>query len=343
MRDIRVYDFDFNLLCIMTDVVSSQWHILYNDVGSFEGHFRLNDRISDVILSHNYIVITQGEKQAICTGKIVEDELIVCGRTVNWILSKRVRPPFKTKDIFGEEYTDPETILLYCLKKGLTEPCQIDDDGFEIDNTIDNNKKICNFVLPEPIGAHKLTTHFWRITANELTKLCKDLCDKLDRGYRVIFDIENKQWVFEFIYPKENGILISKESRTAYNFNYTVDLLDYASGGWYYVEDSDTDDSKSKWHYKKREEKTGIYAWDCVLSGSGESEAEDNLSKKVLSQKVEAKLRSLRFGKDYELGDIIKVYVKFGNFEKLSSYKITGVDIKITSEDSYEEPIFKQI
>lgn len=123
MKDIRIYDFEFNLLCIMTDVISSEWHLQYNAVGSYEGHFRLRDRISGVILSHKYIVIVQGDLQAVCTGKIVSDEeLTVCGRTVNWILTRRIMPPFKARLIFGEEYTDPETVLLYCLKRAFIEP-----------------------------------------------------------------------------------------------------------------------------------------------------------------------------------------------------------------------------
>lgn len=161
MKDIRIYDFEFNLLCIMTDVISSEWHLQYNAVGSYEGHFRLRDRISGVILSHKYIVIVQGDLQAVCTGKIVSDEeLTVCGRTVNWILTRRIMPPFKARLIFGEEYTDPETVLLYCLKRAFIEPPRINSSGLEMTGTIDDNKKITNFILPEPIGAEAFTYHF---------------------------------------------------------------------------------------------------------------------------------------------------------------------------------------
>lgn len=343
MRDIRVYDFEFNLLCIMCDVTSIQWHILYNDIGTFEGHFSLNDEISDIILSHTYIIITQGDKQAICTGKIVENNLVVCGRTVNWILSKRVRPPFKSREIFGETYTDPETILLYCLKKGFIEPPLIDDNGYEIENSVDRTKRVDNFIIPNPVGAKKLTSHFWRISANELSKLCTDLCQKLDRGYRVTFDVVNKQWVFEFIFSKTNKILISTISKTAYNMSYTEDILDLASGGWYYVEDAEAEDSLGKWHYIKKEDKTGIYAWDCVLNASGLSEAEDTLNCKKILRSVEAKLRSLKFNEDYSLGDIIPVYIKLGRYEVLKKYRVEGVDIQMSQDECYEEPILKPI
>ena len=192
MKDIRIYDFEFNLLCIMPDIISSQWHILYNSVGTYEGVFRLRDNISDIILSNRYLIITQGDYQAICTGKIVKDTLTVCGRTVNWILTKRVRPPFKTRDIFGEEFTTAEEILLYCLRLGLTEPPKIDENGFEIPNSINEDRIIKNFILPNPLGSPKLTNHFWRITAHDLSTLSTDLCQKLNRGHRVIFDIQNK-------------------------------------------------------------------------------------------------------------------------------------------------------
>ena len=339
MTDIRIYDFEFNLLCIMSDVVSSQWHILYNGIGTYEGHFRLNDYISNIILSNRYIVLTQGDNQAICTGKIVSNELTVCGRTVNWILSKRVRPPFKTKEIFGDNYTDPETILFYCLKKGFTQPPQTDENGNELSDTIDETRKVSNFILPDPIGAQQLTSHFWRITAHSIADLVNDLCEKLDRGHEVLFDINTHCWKFNFIYPKTNNILISKESKTAYDLSYTEDLLSFSDNGWYTEYDSESEYEQNTWHLLKNGNTSGIYSWDSILDASGKSEAEDALFKKKFTQTIEAKLRNLSFRKDYNLGDIIPVYAKFGNFEKMDKYKITGVNIKITPTDSYEEPI----
>ena len=340
MRDIRVYDFEFNLLCIMTDVISSSWHLLYNGVGTYEGHFRLKDEISDIILSNRYIVIVQGDLQAICTGRIVDDELTVCGRTVNWILTKRVRPPFKTSEIFGG-YTDAETILLYCLKKGFTEPPLIDSSGVET-TSVDKNRVVSNFIIPEPVGAETMTSHFWRISANDIETICVDLCEKLKKGHKVVFDIKNKCWRFEFIEPTANKILISKESKTAYQFEYRDDLQNEASGGWYPKYDSEADEQTS-WHYIRNEEKSGIYDWDCVLSCSGESEAQNEIVKKSGTKSIQSRLRNLKFGVDYKLGDIMPVYYKYGNITDTEYYIVSGVDIKMTANDSYEEPILKKI
>lgn len=338
MKDIRVYDFEFNLLCVMTDVVSASWRILYNGVGSFEGHFRLKDSISDIILSHKYIVLCQGDLQAICTGKMVTDELVVCGRTVNWILTRRIRPPFKTREIFGENYTDPETILLYCLKKGFTEPPQIDSDGLEISDTIDYYKRVTNFTLPAAVGADKLDNHFWRVTAHNLSELTIDLCKKMNRGHRVVFDIQNKNWRFEFIYPKSSRLMLTQNLKNMHSITYSEDLQQEAGGGWYAATVDDSEDGEGIWHYIEKEKKTGIYAWDCVISSSGKSEAEDILKKKTITASTTGKLRGLEYLKDYTLGDIVSVYVKFGGFEKSAQCIVNGVDIYMTRELCYEEP-----
>lgn len=338
MKDIRIYDFEFNLLCIMTDVISSQWHILYNGVGTYEGHFRMEDEISNIILSNKYIVITQGDLQAICTGRIVNDELIVCGRTVNWILTKRVRPPFRAREIFGESYTDPETVLLYCLKKGFIEPPKINSDGLEDDDTIDENKAVSNFIIPEPTGAEAFTYHFWRSSAHDLSELTIELCKKLNRGHRVIFDIDNKCWRFEFIYPKENDMLLSKDAKNVYDITYTEDIQNEASGGWYPATLDDSDGADNTWCYILSEEKKGIYAWDSVLNYSGQSAATDALQKLKVTDSTKGKLRNLEYIKDYNLGDIVSVFVKFGQFERLSPCIINGVDIQITRDYSFQEP-----
>lgn len=340
MKDIRIYDFEFNLLCIMTDVVSAQWHILYNDVGTFEGRFRLNDSISDIIMSNKYIVIVQGDLQAVCTGKIVENDLVVCGRTVNWILKKRVRPPFKSKEIFGEEFVDAETILLYCLEKGFIAPPKI-TDGVENLDEVDEKKVVSNFIIPQKTNPKPLSNHFWRLSANDLEKLSSDLCQKLERGHKVIFDIENKCWRFEFIYPKNNETVIAKEAKTAFDFSYSDDILDYSNGGWY-AQYSGTGEEEVPWKYIENEDALGIYFWDCVLSSQGESEASDEIIKKSKTNTITTNFRNLKFGIDYNLGDVFLVYFKFGEFECSDYYMVTGVDIKYSPTQIFENPILKQ-
>lgn len=41
MEDIRIYDYEFNLLHIEHDVISCNMTLYANEIGSFELHFRL--------------------------------------------------------------------------------------------------------------------------------------------------------------------------------------------------------------------------------------------------------------------------------------------------------------
>lgn len=341
MKDIRVYDFDFNFLCIINDVISVDWKLRYNEVGSFEGRFAVSEKICKSILSKRYVVVVQGDMQAICVGKVVSRELRLIGRSVSWLLTRRVRPPFKTSELF-EEYTDPESLLLYMLKKGFTEPPKILETGEEDPTQIDEKRRVDNFILPEPVGAPLMTRHFWRTGANSIEQISADLCDMLFRGHRVIFDISKKEWRFEFIFPRINdNIIISPEVKTAYDTLYSEYLLNYATGGWY-PEYTETNVFDAVWKYYSKEDKTGIYLWDSTLAANCESEAQKQLKTKNFVSGIDAKMQKYTYGSDYAIGDVVKAYVKFGDFCKTCSCMISGVNIKITPEQLYEEPILKE-
>ena len=65
MNDIRIYDFEFNLLHIEPEVMSAYWILLYNDIGTFEGTFPLSSDICDVIMKNKYLFLIQGNFQAL--------------------------------------------------------------------------------------------------------------------------------------------------------------------------------------------------------------------------------------------------------------------------------------
>lgn len=351
MTDIRIYDFNFNLLCIMSDIISSSWCIKYNGIGTYEGHFRLNDRISDIILSTPYIIITEGNKQAVCTGKIAERELLVCGRTVNWLLTKRVMPPFKTKDIFGNEYQDTKTIIDYILNVTYIAPPLTDENGKFISDTVDERKQTDNFIICPYFYTLPLNRHFWRINANTVNDIIHDLTELMDKGYNLKFNVIDKTWDFEILNGCEKSFIISEQNRNFYNISYTEDIENYALGGWY--ENSydssnssaeEATDLSSSWKYiAKDSENTGMTYWESVLSGVGLSEAESSLNSKKRDYTIQGTISKLKYETDYNLGDIVTIYIKFGNFSKKMRYKITGVNIWYNESGSGEEPIFKQL
>lgn len=337
--DIRLYDFEFRLLAVVPDVISSSWSLRYNGVGTYEGHFKLNSPVADVIFNNRYIVLTEGDKQAVCTGKMIKDEIVFCGRTVNWLLEKRVIPPFKTSVIFGE-YVSPEDILQYVLDKGFINPPQIDaQTGAYIEDSVDEAKRVDNFRICDPIGTPTLTRHFWRISANTVASLVQDLTDMMSVGHNLIFDAEEKCWRFSYIIGQERNLVVSEDRKNAHNTEYTEDLLGFATGGWY-AQSTQTEDAQTYWNYICREAGLyGIYNWDTVLSGSGQTEAESDLEKKQNIVSVALDTAGLRFGTDYGLGDIVTIGIRKGEYQKNLRARVTGVNIWRMYSDSGEEPV----
>lgn len=343
MRDIRIYDFNFNLLSIMSDIISSSWTIKYNDIGTYEGHFRLNDRISDIFLDTPYIILTEGENQAVCTGKIAENELLICGRTINWLFKKRVLPPFKTREIFGDEFQDPKTILDYILTISYISPPEIDEDGNFIENTVDEKRKVSNFNLSSYAHPEKLTRHFWRNSANSVDEIVHDLCDIMGTGHRLYFNVKNKSWDFEMLLGDTKNIILSEKHNNFFDVSYTEDIENYSTAGWY-DDNINSETNENIWRYIFKDDGfCGMLYWESVLGGIGKSEAESSLSSKCKNINIQGQVRHLTFGDDYSLGDTLKILVKFGNFEKFFLYKVIGVNIWQNESNKGQEPILKLI
>ncbi len=343
MRDIRIYDFNFNLLCIMSDIISSAWTIKYNEIGTYEGHFRLNDRISDILLDTPYIILTEGENQAVCTGKIAENELLICGRTLNWLLRKRVLPPFKTREIFGSDFQDPKTILDFVLTRSFILPPQTDENGLLIENTVDEKKEVPNFTLSPYTHSEKLNRHFWRNSANSVDEITKDLCDIMAVGHRLYFNIYKKSWDFEIILGDTKSLTLSEKHLNFFSASYTEDIENYATAGWY-DDGLDSETDQNIWRYISTDDgNRGILYWESVLGGTGESEAQSSLSAKRKNINIQGQVSRLDYGKDYNLGDTLKVLVSFGNFQKTFLYKVIGVNIWQNESNKGQEPILKLI
>lgn len=339
--DIRVYDFNFNLLFIMSDIISSSWSLKYNGVGTYEGHFRLRDDITEVLLENTYLIVTEGENQAVCTGKIADTELLLCGRTLNWLLSKRVMPPFKTSKIFNGQFQTPPAIINYVLDRTFIAPPEIGEDGLYIEGTTDEKKKVDSFrIMPLPEG-EVMERHFWRNSANGAEEIISDLCDVLGMGHRLYFNVREKSWDFEVYTGSERSFTLSEKDRNFYDITYTEEIENYASGGWYEAETEENDESV--WKYIGFDDgNTAMAAWDAVLPGTGLSEAKSSLSEKKKEYTVSGTVAHLEYGKDYGMGDIVTVSVCFGKLSRTMKYRIEGMNIWYNENGCGKEPILKK-
>lgn len=345
MEDLRIYDFEFNLLHIEPRRISDNWTIQYNDIGTYEGHFSLESEVVNIVLQNEFLVVVQGKKQAIITGSQAgESEFIVYGKTVNLLLSRRVTLPFNTYDMEIEKKA--EDLARWAVSQAFIE-------GEEID-------RVSNFVLGEASGISGDTEdEIWRTTAHQTSDIVKDILSRVDAGHRVIFDFVNKKWVFETYKGKTLQITIAESERNAYGTSYTVNYLNEADAGYYEhaiekepseeeTEEDTTEDAttetvrETEWlRLEKEDARTGIYRTVSLLSGSNESEAKSSLAEKVATREFKAAVKHLAFGEDYNLGDVLRVRIEKGPFAETVKKRVTGINIWYEANNIGEEPILE--
>lgn len=341
---IRVYDFNFNLLGETQRPLSREWELVYNGIGSFEASFDVYSDFAAIFSQNRYLLLEDGEYQAVCVGSRVKDRLNVYGRTPEWLLSKRVVLPFKSREIFGEEYTDPETIILYLLDAAYKNPHPVGEDGI-IDDTVIDEDAVCeNLIIPEKVGCEKLTRHFWRNSANMLSDVIADLCSLIGCGYALRFDVREKCWRFSLKFGRERELIVSKSLKNAYDMTLTESLLDTAQGGYFEIYSSEDTEENTYGYISGEKTGTGMLRWDKVLgSASGLSEARSSLMKYGVSQKIECEILGAAAGVDYALGDILRVQIETGSFRTTVSKRVGGISIINNSSVSSVKPKFTDI
>lgn len=300
---LRVYNFDFELIYIEPKVKSTSWAIYYNGIGSFEAHLPLNSGLLEITSQNKYLVLCEEDKTAVLTGREIGDELILYGRTANWILEKRIAP--KT-----------ESITAWA--------------GNICNNLVQNAfSDVLNFAVSAPPPTEYVTVE--RSTYKPVSDAVSECLALCGAGHRVDFDITEKKWIFRVCKGTERPLLISEANKNAYDVFASYDILDLADCG-YYGENG----------YLQGQNR-GIYRWETVLSGESADEATVSLKEKKENAQISLKMRNLKFGRDYNIGDIVRIQILKGNLRTTEKKLISGVRILKKDGFSEEIPIFSEI
>ena len=305
------YDFDFNTVFVETRIITSRWTVCYNDVGNFEAHLPLSSDALDVILENRYLVAVQNGLSAIVVGYELGDELIIYGRTCNWLLSKRLAPIFsQVSGPLGE----------LCANFALSAFSDVE-----------------NFSLGTVQNGDEAQIKGQETDAETLIK--KSLANQ-NMGHSISFDIKNKSWVFEVTKGKDSDIIFSEANKNAYNLRLSSDILDFANCGYY---TQNTANGKERIYIKSDDKKEGIYRWEKQLSSDNAEDAEIELSNAKIDNEVTLNVKNALFRKDYNLGDVVRVQIIKGKHKNTVKKRIVGVEIKYSQNVSYEMPIFDDI
>lgn len=323
--DIKLYDFEFNLLCVENHYTSLNSEIYLNDVGKVEVHLPLSSSLLPTIMTNRYLVLKHGNKTAIVTGFTAFSELIIYGRTCNWLLKKRTVPAFSKEN-------PVEGISL----------------GENLEETARSIAKysfsdVENFVLGEKCGISD-STDFWRNTRNITFDVLKDCMSLCGGGFGLNFDVSQKRWEFVCLLGKTRDFVISEAHRNAYDIEYSSDILDYLSCGYFDEaltnDDGTTGEPTEK--YIVKDNKNGIYRFEGKLSGQCESEAISELKAADINSIVKAKFRELTFGKDYGLGDSVRIRIVKGDFCETVRRRVIGIKQNYDEEGYSEQPILEE-
>lgn len=336
MEDIRFYDWEFHLIHIEHDFVSLNWSIYYNKIGSFEGHFPQKPALISALMQDDYIVCVQGNKQAIVTGRQFADgELIVYGKTCNWLLTRRVVEKFNTGD--WTENNDICHIARYIVCQGFSE--DLAEGMMKLAPAID-------ILTAEDYS-------FCRDSINTCSDAIIDVLDDGGAGHDIVFDTIQKQWVFRVLLGTERQIVISQDNRNAYDIRFSRDLQNYFTDGVYeYTPEAKADktgaaDASSGPVTQIRtidggSRKAGLCKWVALLNGQNDSEASSNLKTKKIEEQTTAVVYRLKWGADYELGDMVRLQLTFGGWRKTVKKRVTGVHLWYEQNNIGEEPVFEE-
>ena len=296
------YNFDFELIYAEPKVKSVSWTLYYNQTGTFEAHFPLTSELTEITAENRYIAVCDGEKSAVITGREVNDELVLYGRTANWLLEKRIAP--KTESITGQA-------------------------GIICNNLVSAAfSDVADFTVSPSPQSTEITVE--RTALSTVYDSVNDYLSQAGLGHKVDFDTRNKKWRFSVIKGQEIPLLISEPNKNAYETEVCEDILDLADCGYYgsgsYISGV----------------KQGIYRWETLLTSNTESEAALELAKKRIKNEVLLKLRGLKYGEDYRLGDILRIQINKGKWRTTARKAISGVRFFTKDGVTEEVPIFTE-
>lgn len=311
IQDVRFYDFDFNLVYIISDWVSLNWELKYNGVGTFEMQLPASSPVLKFIKGRGNLIAVQGDKQAIITGIMLDDYITLHGRTPNWLLSKRVVMPFE----MGEK-KDIETIIR--LRMG---------EAFDISD---------NLELGALAGGFEVLEEFALKSPRDMLTFVTDNLDGTGAGHRLTFEPLKHRWLFEVYRGEEKGIILSQANNNAYYPRYTQDILDKADGICY-------KDKATGGYVTIPATGKGILRWYKIGKADNKADATDELKKLKDNSSLTFETTHIKYGTDYRLGDVFPVETEFGGNKVRKLSRVKSVRIWNEALNTGQSPEFEQV
>ncbi len=317
MSDVLFYDFDLNVMGVFARHISLNMTKKYSGYGTLELHFpRSEARLIELLSKGDYMIVDCEHGQAIVTGWRIDDDIAVFGKTPEWLMTKRAIADFKAEAMTGERaaYSAVQSgmgdFVTVCAEKGL---------GSQADYETEGAKTIYDIV-------------------QDIV-----LADRL--GFRLYIDFDDKTFNFEVYSGKESNALFSQSARTAHDAVYTREIEKKASGGvWYEKKSVNSSGAEVReWVQTDFGDEVGARCWNAILSGiKTDCEADAEAKRRYTAKEhIECGVRRLEIGKDYDLGDIIRLQFEYEAFKKTMKRRVCAVEIYSDSNGFGITPILE--
>ncbi len=302
-RELIFYDFSGAVLGRTGDITALYFKEHYNGVGTFEAHFPASSGAGKILLKNDFVIAAGDGFKAIITSVTANNtEVIAYGRTLNWILSRRLCAPFGSS---VDENGDTITV-----------PCEAAETA---ENAVSEAWEGCIAVNASGIGGHE--AEFSKTDYTPCGSIVTDALAEAGLGHRVDFSPKTG-WSFTVLEGSERQLILSRSLKNAVNSVYTKDLLDRYNIGF-------TDGNLAH--------SPDITDWETAVDNIAD------ITKHKIKKGITCEAVGLICGKDYNLGDIIRVTEEFCGQRLTSRLRVTGVERWAEYNDTGERPILEEL
>lgn len=314
--DLMFYDLEGNFKGYCNRINSALVNLKYNDIGDTEYHIDIGDPILNTIFDNPFLMVEQDGKYLSIIRTIVENnDIAIYGRTLNFLLSKMVIHPF------DEVQKNIGQLGQYLLS--IAKGCKI------------SIGKVAAFDKVFPFEKKEGYT--------DLLSVLQEALNLDGGGFSVRFEKTENKFYLDILKGSEKDFIIANEEGYGYDFSKEYNALDFFNAA-FYNKASETDNTESVWtEIAPPESASDIYKWYSVLSATTEADAKAELSEKKIIDTVNISTDGFVFGKDFLLGDIIKVQFSNNDFTFTQKKRVTGITINDDENGHSENPILEDI
>ena len=116
-------------------------------------------------------------------------------------------------------------------------------------------------------------------------------------------------------------------------------FCDSSDGTWRLAEEEEIQNTECIWICLEKDKSAkGIYRWEEILDSTGESGASSELLQKKRLQEITLLTKGLEYGKDYLLGDVVRVQKSVAGIKMMQRKRITAVNIWYENGNSGQQP-----